>query len=214
MFTQEIKFIFGFILIFSFSGFSQSKKDAHKSEGDKLYKPLLKFVNGDPYPEAIDGYKFNNYGASISKKSKAKLLLNSHPDGKIYKTTFNQAYKKSEINFGGRYVVMTYGAGTGVCRGVMVDVETGKIISTPINDKNSYRDCIYEGYLKPDFEMIEMPENVIIKKNSNLLITFTCINKYDSTKKTGKNYIIVSYHKWNGKNFIELGRKKHLVDEY
>lgn len=148
---------------------------------------------------SIQGYRFDKYPAKVEATAKAKLNLASHPLGKSYKTAISEGYKYDKINFGGRYIIITWGAGMGLSLGAMVDIKTGKIIELPLSEDNSYRGGVFDGN-----------NNILYKPNSNLFVTFNISRNGDYDEKNDIQKLILQYffYKWDGKKFILTGTKK------
>ena len=80
-----------------------------------------------PPTSTIKSPTFAEYSAHLSTQKIAILDLKSDPLGAEYKTVISEAYKEG-INFGGHYVIATWGCGTNCRKGVIVDTDTGKIL--------------------------------------------------------------------------------------
>jgi hypothetical protein len=79
----------------------------------------------------IGGFSFYDFPAKEITSKKVTVNLSSHPLGSKYKTAITEQYKKGQINFGGHYIVVLWGAGAGLSLGVMVDVLNGNIYKLP-----------------------------------------------------------------------------------
>lgn len=121
---------------------------------------------------------FTEYPATLTQKEPASLKLNSHPVGSSYKTAVSNAYEAS-INFGGKYVIATWGCGTNCQRGAIVDIETGIIVG----------------------ELPFVAENGIsFVATSTLLIE----NPPESTRDDSFGSKVSRYWLWDGERFKEL----------
>jgi hypothetical protein len=148
----------------------------------------------------IQGYSFDNYPTNLVSNQKAKINFSSNKLGKEYKTEITEQYKKGKIEFGGHYVLIFWGAGTGLTLGAMVDVKDGKIYALPLNEENSYRETYHDS-----------DNNILYKAKSNL---FICYRPRDN--KSNENKVDLTYYlyKWDDttKKFVLLKTKKATVE--
>ncbi len=78
---------------------------------------------------AQDAPKFAMYSAKLYEGKRAPLSL-STPEARKYRTRLTEAYR-NPINFGGRYVFTSWGAGTRCETGAILDVVTGRPYMLP-----------------------------------------------------------------------------------
>lgn len=69
---------------------------------------------------------------------KAEIDWTSNPRAQKFQTVLNEAYKTKTVNFAGHYQVVTWGCGSSVQEGVMIDMTTGKVYDLPT--QKGYRD--------------------------------------------------------------------------
>ena len=62
----------------------------------------------------IEGFSFNDFTAGEISTKKVPVNLSSHPLGSKYKSAITEQYNKGQINFGGHYIVVLWGAGAGL----------------------------------------------------------------------------------------------------
>jgi hypothetical protein len=147
---------------------------------------------------SVVGIYFSNYPVLIENFSKATLNTESHVIGKKFKTEISRQYQENEVNFGGHFVMVFWGAGAGLSNGAMVDIKTGKIIPLPLTEDNSIRDCSFNNNV-----------NRFYKSNSNLFVTFKCerFGEYDENSETQKIKLTFYYYTWDGAKFDLLTTK-------
>jgi|GEM_PF-2151689 len=124
-----------FCVVFSFRGYTQNgnAKDIDRSDVEAVF---------------ITKFKFDNYKVPVFSGRKAKFNSNISHTARLYRTALREEYKLQEVNFGGHYILVTWGCGAPCLGGALVDVKNGKVYDVPYS---------YIGY---DF-----------RKNSRLLIT-------------------------------------------
>jgi len=134
--------------------------------------------------QKVAGYSFDKYPVTeIYKGQKAKVNLKSSQTAKSYRTTIKEQYQTSKIDFGGKYSLVFWGAGTGLMLGAMVDNKTGIVYDLPLTEENSARSfCGTE---------IAEEDNKLYKKNSNLFITFTWSCEENKAAKTN---VVTKYY--------------------
>ncbi|RYD79330.1 MAG: hypothetical protein EOP55_05000 [Sphingobacteriales bacterium] len=91
------------------------------------------------YADSID---FGKFYVELQKNqtSRASIDWSSYPEAGAFKTRITEAYKTSEISFGGHYVSAVFGCGASCIMGFMVDVRDGKIYDLPLGEENS---CLF-----------------------------------------------------------------------
>lgn len=90
------------------------------------------------YADSIDFEKYE-VGPQI-KMDNAPIDWSSYPEARDFRTRITEAYKNSEVNFGGHYVTSIFGCGASCIMGFMVDVRDGKIYDLPLGEENS---CLF-----------------------------------------------------------------------
>ena len=88
-----------------------------------------------------DSVDFERYRVDAEKITKhAPIDWTSYPAAKDFKTRITDAYKTSEVDFAGHYVMSIFGCGASCIMGFMVDVRDGKIYDLPLGEENS---CLF-----------------------------------------------------------------------
>lgn len=75
---------------------------------------------------------------NTTNSTKAEINWSSNSRANNYQTILNEAYQNQKINFAGHYQVVTWGCGSGVQEGVMIDTMTGHIYDLPT--KKGFKD--------------------------------------------------------------------------
>lgn len=148
------------------------------------------------------GYSFGKYAVGkVYEGKKAIVDYKSSPTAKSYRTQIKEQYKTSKVDFAGHYTMITWGAGTGLTLGAIVDVETGKVYDLPLSEENSVRGCTSSNETDSD--------NILHKNNSTLFITFICSDKVNETTKATTYVKVYSVFNWDEtkKKFILLKKK-------
>lgn len=129
-------------------------------------------------PQTIQGYSFDKYPAKVSNAPKAKLNLSSHELGKTFRTMITQGYKNAKVGFGGYYVMIQIGCGSGCARYVMVDIRDGKIYEV-LDEALSGMGC---SSYNEDF--------VNNKPNSRLFMSVSCSeSEIENTSNANQEFI-------------------------
>ena len=165
-----------------------------------LFASTVLLIVQDLTAQNIQGYSFENYPTNIIINQRAKINYSSNKLGKEFKTEITEQYKKGKIEFGGHYVLIFWGAGTGLTLGAMVDVKDGKIYALPLNEENSYRETYHDS-----------DNNILYKAKSNLFICYRPRNNKSDENKVDLTYY---FYKWDDtiKKFILLKTKKATVE--
>jgi len=148
----------------------------------------------------IEGFSFNDFPAKEITSKKVPVNLSSHPLGLKYKTAITEQYNKGQINFGGHYIVVLWGAGAGLSLGVMVDVLNGIIYKLPLNYENSYRGTYHD-----------QNNNILYEKHSHLFICYKSKSNEINYDKVDLDY---SFYRWDEakKLFSLINTKKITTD--
>ena len=164
-----------------------------------LFGLTILLIAQDLTAQNIQGYSFENYPTNIIINQRAKINYSSNKLGKEFKTEITEQYKKGKVEFGGHYVLIFWGAGTGLTVGAMVDVKDGKIYELPLNEENSYREAYHDS------------DNILYKPKSNL---FICYRPRDNKSDENKVDLTYYFYKWDdtAKKFILLKTKKATVE--
>lgn len=144
------------------------------------------------FSQTIEGFKFENFPAKVLNVKKAKLNNDSHKLGKEYKTEFAKQYKIGNVNFGGHFIIIAWGAGSGLTLGAMVDMNDGEIYEIPLNEENSYRGTYHDNN-----------NNFFYKRGSNL---FICYSSKASEKD--ESYVDLKYYFYE---FDDITKKFFLL---
>lgn len=144
---------------------------------------FFSFLYNSASAQQVAGYSFQKYPASaVYTGAKATINITSNAAASGFKTELTEGYKNSKINFGGHYVVVLRGVGTGLTVGSMVDVKTGHVYDLPLTEDNSVRSC-----------NVANETDLSYTTTSNLFVTWNCndeSNEKDKTVTTTKNYSI------------------------
>lgn len=140
------------------------------------------FVNS----QDILGFSFEKYSVKDISAKRTPVNLKSHYLGLKYKSVISEQYNKGEINFGGHYVLILWGNGAGLSKGVMVDVLNGNIHELPLSYENSYRGVYHD-----------QNNNILYKKNSFL---FICYKSKANEKDYHQVDLDYSFYHWNERN--------------
>ena len=171
-----------------------------------LFLLLTTFVlTNSGVAQKVAGYSFDKYPATIYKGPKAKVNLKSSATAKSYRTTIKEQYQTSKIDFGGKYSLVTWGAGMGLTLGAMVDNATGNVYDLPLTEENS---------VSGSCQILE-DDNKLYNKNSNLFITYTWSCEENKTAKTNAVTKYYSIFLWDDakKKFTLLKSKTETKTE-
>lgn len=148
----------------------------------------------------IEGFSFKDFPVGEISTKKVPVNLSSHPLGSKYKSAITEQYNKGQINFGGHYIVVLWGAGAGLSLGVIVDVLNGKIYKLPLSYENSYRGIYHD-----------QNNNILYEKHSDLFICYKSKSNEINYDKVDLDY---SYYRWDEakKLFSLLSTKKITTD--
>jgi hypothetical protein len=142
--------------------------------------------------QTIVGYSFEKYKIekyAISKK--AKLNFQSNPEAKNFKTRITEGYKQGKVDFGGYYITIIWGCGTGCINGAMVDIRDGKIYDLPLGEEFYYAGCFSNN------ENEQNDDSLNYKDSSRLFITAICSeNEIENTNKV-KQEKLYFVNVWN-----------------
>jgi len=144
---------------------------------------------------ATDDYTFDSYTTDVIATKRAPLQLGSYANGNMYRTTIRQQYTDGQIDFGGHFIVVLWGAGMGQTRGAMVDVLTGNIYALPLTEENSYRNTYHDNN-----------NNIQYRANSTLFVTYASAQNPDNENLVD---LVYHYYRWDdsAKTFALLDTK-------
>lgn len=74
---------------------------------------------------------FEDFSTELKIIEKANINYKSHPIAREYKTMITNGYNDSEVNFGGHYILVTWGCGSPCSSGAIVDVFNGNVFPIP-----------------------------------------------------------------------------------
>lgn len=147
--------------------------------------------------QSIEGVKFENYPAKLSSTQKATLNLASNKLGKTYRTAIIEGYKNGKVDFGGHYISIYWGAGSGQSLGAIVDTNDGKIYELPLTVENSNRGA-------------DSNDNIKHKKESYLFVCYSSQTNDLDYSKMDLNYYFYKFDE-KTKRFNLLSTKKKIV---
>lgn len=131
----------------------------------------------------IENISFNDFQAEITKSIKKPLLnFKSNRSAREYKTKIVEAYKNTRVNFGGRYILLSWNAGMGTSKGFMVDCQNGNILDIPVDDSTSSMSCFSDESIE-EFNHKYGDKKIFYTRSSNLLITRECDEFEDKSIK-------------------------------
>jgi hypothetical protein len=134
--------------------------------------------------------RFNSYRVSVEKPRIKKIDFRRNRDAASFRTRLSDGLKAG-VNFAGRYMVVTWGCGTGCTNGAIIDTRTGNVLWPEqfFNVSAIYGD----GYADPILED---------EKNSRLLIIHGSPGTRIDTAKTPPpgDY----YYLWKNNGFRRL----------
>jgi hypothetical protein len=134
--------------------------------------------------------KFSAYRVSVEKPRIKKIDFRRNRDAGTYRTRLSEGLADG-VNFAGRYVVVTWGCGTGCTNGAIIDTRTGNALWPEqfFNISAVYGD----GYADPILEY---------KKNSRLFIVHGIPGPPDEKAKTPPSGDY--YYEWRNNAFHRL----------
>jgi hypothetical protein len=153
---------------------------------------FLSFLTHSAFSQTIEGYNYVSYPAKVLNVKKAELNYSSHKLGKEYRTEFAKQYKIGKVDFGGHFIIISWGAGSGLTLGAIVDVNDGKIYEIPLNEENSYRGTYHDNN-----------NNILYKQSSNLFICYS-----SKTNEKDENNVDLKYYFYQ---FDEVTKKFSLL---
>lgn len=132
---------------------------------------------------------FNEHPASISNTVARDIDFRSHKDARMFRTRLREALRGG-VNFAGRYIVATWGCGTGCVSGAIIEARTGKVFFP-----KELSPFIAGNYYDDDDKPIEY------RRNSSLLIMDGAAGTGNEVDEPsfGKYYLV-----WKGNSFEQL----------
>ncbi|MBK9156080.1 MAG: hypothetical protein IPM25_18045 [Chloracidobacterium sp.] len=70
--------------------------------------------------------RFSDYPAAVETARVRSINFAQDPDARMFRTRLSEALRRG-VNFAGRYVLATWGCGTGCISGAIIDGRTGKV---------------------------------------------------------------------------------------
>lgn len=89
-----------------------------------LFLSFILLLSGGALGQKVPS--FRQYGAKVEKAKAKKIDFASHPRARTFRTNLSNALK-SGVNFGGHYIVATWGCGTNCTESAIVDARTGRV---------------------------------------------------------------------------------------
>ena len=165
----------------------QLKTDTVKPSAVQIDEPkqaIDTFSKSMNEPDVIENEITLNYADSISfdkyaveesvNFTKAPLDWKDYPEAKDFKTRITEAYERDEIDFGGHYILSTFGCGASCIMGFMIDVRDGKIYDLPLGEENS---CLFA------------EDRVVCKSTSKLFVAGICKRSIEDKTVYYKSYL-------------------------
>ena len=139
--------------------------------------------------------KFTDYPVSetyTGKHAKAKTgngVGQPHPDGgylpSMFRTRLNEAARSGDVNFAGRYILTTWGCGSGGCReGAIVDAKNGDVFWLPRSA------CCYDD---GDYSYIENSHLLKVVSNEGQELSRDAEEALDKRKQAGEDVPFEDY---------------------
>lgn len=70
--------------------------------------------------------RFSDYSARIEAAKARSINFTQDPQARMFRTRLGEALRQG-VNFAGRYIIATWGCGTGCISGAIIDGRTGKV---------------------------------------------------------------------------------------
>ena len=141
---------------------------------------------------------YSQFPAKVEAKAAVKVNLKSHAEAKFYRTNLRNALANSEVNFAGKYILTSWGCGSGCTQGAIIDVRTGNVFFP-----NELQGVYAGGLTLGEHDMLEF------KKNSCLLLIYGYSGSGFNPETPTHHGIY--YYQWNGKEFKLLKFEKKNV---
>lgn len=133
---------------------------------------------------------FVDYYAKVGNKTAKTVNLKSHPKANEFRPNLKNGLAKSQINFGGKYILTQWGCGTACIQAALIDAQTGEV----------YFPEILQGVIQGYNEAFEKHGMLEFKKNSTLLIIYGAAG--NDLKNESEEFIQgTSYYEWSGQEF-------------
>jgi hypothetical protein len=134
---------------------------------------------------------FKQYAAKVEKIKNVKVNLKSHKFAGKFRTNLRNAAKEG-VNFGGHYILTTWGCGTNCSQGAVIDARNGRVFFPDQIEESIFGFC----------ELPDDAEPIVYQAKSRLLV----LNGFkggDFGRKNGRCGI--SYLEWTGTAFKQVG---------
>ena len=150
------------------------------------------------YTFAQKTINYSQFPAKVETKSAVGINLKSHAEAKHYRTNLSNALSNSDVNFAGKYILVSWGCGSGCSQGAIIDARTGNVFFP-----NELQGVYAGGLTLGEHDMLEF------KKNSCLLLIYG----YSGSGFNPENptHHGIYYYQWNGKALKLLKFEKKNV---
>ncbi len=144
---------------------------------------------------------FAPYSVPVEKATAKKINFASHPKAKKFRTELSEALETGQVDFAGKYIVASWGCGSGCTQSALIDATTGNVYF-PVN----LWEVIAGGMAAGERDLLEY------KENSRLMI----ITGYQRKRKQDSTMSMhgVSFYEWTGRDFKLLKFIKRPVKKY
>ena len=129
---------------------------------------------------------YSQFPARVEAKSAVRINLKSHPEAKHYRTNLRNALANSDVNFAGKYILVSWGCGSGCSQGAIIDTRTGNVFFP-----NELQGVYAGGLTLGEHDMLEF------KKNSFLLLIYGYSGSGFNPETPTHHGIY--YYQWTGK---------------
>lgn len=129
---------------------------------------------------------FARYSAKVQAVKAKEVNLKSHKNARMFRTNLRNALKEG-VNFGGSFVLASWGCGTSCLHSAIIDGKTGNVFFPKELEGSSF------GF----GELSDKEDSLEFKKTSRLLIIngYTGVDNEKDNRKYG-----IWYYEWTGKS--------------
>lgn len=127
---------------------------------------------------------YTQFEVKVEKKTAQKILLESNPKAKMFRTNLKEVLATSKVNFAGKYIIAEWGCGSACSQFGIIDAKTGKVF---------FPDILYQ--VLADYNC----SGLKFKKNSTMIIIDGYPGNGDQAVDAHKHGI--SYYQWTGTDF-------------
>lgn len=129
---------------------------------------------------------FSSYPAKIEAARAKDIDFRSSPDARTFRTRLRAALRGG-VNFAGRYIIASWGCGTGCIAGAVIDGRTGKVYFP------EQLGTLGVGYSENAYD-----EPLVFRKNSRLLVLNGMPGSADDSAEVASG---TYYYEWKNNRF-------------